>query len=187
VPSATDHPLPYPTRLVLTGFMGSGKSTVGRLLAAGLNYGFFDLDTEIEAAADQTVPEIFAAHGEAHFRTLEHAALAHALTHSQAVIALGGGGPETPASLHLLAHAPDTAVLYLAAPFPTLYDRCLRQAAGPSATARPNLATHAAAQARFTRREPLYTRLATHIFDTGLQTPEETTAAILAALLPASR
>jgi shikimate kinase len=79
-------------RVFLTGFMGSGKSTVGRALAAALGWSFLDLDAEVEARAAMTVREIFARLGEPAFRELEHAAL-RAVVESEepAVVATGGG------------------------------------------------------------------------------------------------
>ena len=64
---------PHPARrIVLTGFMAAGKTTVGRLLAQQLGWPFHDADLEIEAATGLTVPEIFRIHGEPWFRELEH-------------------------------------------------------------------------------------------------------------------
>ena len=63
-------------RIVLTGFMGSGKSTVGPLLAARLGWSFLDVDDVIEAEAGATIAELFARHGEPAFRDREHAAIA---------------------------------------------------------------------------------------------------------------
>src|SRR5580698_6042220 len=54
--------------VVLVGMMGAGKSTIGRRLAARLRLPFLDADTEIEAAAGMSIPDIFETHGEAHFR-----------------------------------------------------------------------------------------------------------------------
>ncbi|HET9784781.1 MAG TPA: shikimate kinase, partial [Terriglobales bacterium] len=68
-----------PSPLVLLGFMGSGKSTVGRVLAQRLGWHFCDLDERIEAAAGATVAAIFAQRGEAAFREIEHRELLSAL------------------------------------------------------------------------------------------------------------
>jgi shikimate kinase len=81
--------------IYLTGFMGSGKTTVGRALADELGWMFVDLDEEIEAREKRTIAEIFEAHGEAMFREMEHAALKERVRSVQMgrpqVIALGGG------------------------------------------------------------------------------------------------
>ena len=78
--------------IYLVGFMGSGKSTIGRCLAGRLGLPFVDLDDDVEAAAGRTIADIFANDGEAAFRDAEHAALA-ARAHSMdaVVVALGGG------------------------------------------------------------------------------------------------
>jgi len=77
--------------VVLTGFMGTGKSTVGRLLAARLGRPFVDVDTEIVARAGCTIPEIFAERGEAGFRTLEGEVCLDIARRGSGVIATGGG------------------------------------------------------------------------------------------------
>jgi shikimate kinase len=78
-------------RVFLTGFMGAGKTTVGRLLAARLGWPFVDLDDEIEQRAGASVREIFAARGEPAFRALERETLRAALRFPDAVVACGGG------------------------------------------------------------------------------------------------
>ena len=83
-----------PSPLVLLGFMGSGKSTVGRELARRLGWHFCDLDERIEKAAGATIAAIFAQRGEAAFRELEHHELLSALgaaRQRRTVLALGGG------------------------------------------------------------------------------------------------
>lgn len=60
-----------PRRIVLVGFMATGKTTVGRLLARRLGYGFVDLDGEVERRAGRSIPDIFGEEGEARFRELE--------------------------------------------------------------------------------------------------------------------
>jgi shikimate kinase len=77
--------------IVLIGMMGAGKSTIGRRLAARLNLPFVDADTEIEAAAGMTIPEIFEMHGEPHFRDGEARVIARLLDSGPAVLATGGG------------------------------------------------------------------------------------------------
>jgi shikimate kinase len=164
-------------RLVLTGFMGAGKTTVGRLLAAQLGWSFLDLDAHLESRAGLSVAEIFARHGEAHFRRLESSALASALGRSQVVLALGGGTPEILTNRLLLEQTPATATVFLDAPFPTLFDRCVLQE-----IARPVLADPVLAEARYRERQPLYRRLARHTVDTANLTPQETVQELLSVL-----
>jgi shikimate kinase len=170
-------------RLVLTGFMGAGKSTIGRLLSHRVGWTFLDLDIHLEQRAGATIPEIFALHGEARFRRLESTALASALTHRSTVIALGGGTPESLTNRLLLEQTPATYTIFLDAPFPTLFDRCILQDIGDPAAARPVLADPVAAQARFATRHPLYKRLAGLTIDTANLTTEETVDALLAAFI----
>ena len=169
-------------RVVLTGFMGSGKSTAGALLADRLGWHFLDLDREIEARHQQTVPQIFAEHGEPHFRHLESATLAALLGQRRVVLALGGGAPEELGNRLLLEQTPHTAVVYLAAPFDTLLARCSSQAADPAATARPNLADLNLAERRFRLRRPHYERIAAHTIHTADLTLTQTVDAILTAI-----
>ena len=166
-------------RVVLTGFMGAGKTTVGRLLAARLNWEFLDLDAYIESRTGLTIPSIFSTHGEARFRQLESTALVSALGRNRLVLALGGGAPEVLTNRLLLEQTPATSTIFLDAPFPALFDRCMMQALNPGSTDRPILADPAAAEARFLARHPVYRRLARLILDTACLTPEETVTALL--------
>src|SRR6202166_4028997 len=89
-------PVPEYRVVCLTGFMGSGKSTVGRMLAAQLAWRFADLDAEIERESGVSISQIFAQKGEAVFREIEHECLERVLhaasaRNSQLVLALGGG------------------------------------------------------------------------------------------------
>ena len=77
--------------VVLVGMMGAGKSTIGRRLSARLRLPFLDADSEIEAAAGMSIPDIFEAHGEPHFRDGEARVIARLLDGGPAVIATGGG------------------------------------------------------------------------------------------------
>jgi shikimate kinase len=187
VPTSKTTPPAHLRRLVLTGFMGAGKTTVGRLLADRIGWNFLDLDALIESSAGLDVPSIFATHGERHFRHLESQALAAALGRDRVVLALGGGAPEVLTNRLLLEQTPATATIFLDAPFPILYDRCMIQALNSGAPAdpaqsRPNLADPAAAEARFLARQPIYRRLAHHTIDTSSLTTEQTVVALLASL-----
>jgi len=98
--------LSLPARIALVGFMGSGKTTVGRLLASRIGYAFLDSDDEIEARAQATVSDIFRLHGEAFFRELEEGTILDLLQGERRVIATGGGAFAQPrCASELLTHA----------------------------------------------------------------------------------
>src|SRR5262245_64035060 len=99
VQGATTRPAPA---AILIGPPGSGKTTVGALLAARLGVGFTDTDADVAAAAGKPVSDIFVEDGEPAFRELERAAVAQALQTSTGIVAVGGGAvldPQTQARL----------------------------------------------------------------------------------------
>ena len=107
--------------IVLVGLMGAGKSTVGRRLAARLGLSFTDADHEIETAAGMSIPEIFAAHGEAYFRDGERRVIARLLQDGPAVLATGGGAYMNPETRARIANA--GVSLWLRADFDVLMRR----------------------------------------------------------------
>lgn len=111
-------------RIYLTGFMGAGKSSVGRALAARLGVPFVDLDAEIVGRAGATIPEIFTAGGEGEFRRLEREALEAVLAQPEladAVIATGGGTVAWAATAERLAAS--GATVWLNLPFTVIVER----------------------------------------------------------------
>lgn len=80
-----------PSRIFLVGFMGAGKTSIGRVLAGDLGYADLDLDREIEFTARASVRQIFEQQGEAAFRDLEHQCLRETLAKDQVVVSTGGG------------------------------------------------------------------------------------------------
>lgn len=82
-----------PFRIYLTGFMGSGKSFVGKALANRIGIGFYDLDDLIVEAAGKSIPEIFEQKGEDYFRQIERRCLLQTENLRRAIIATGGGTP----------------------------------------------------------------------------------------------
>ena len=170
---------PAPSRIILTGFMGSGKSTVGPLIAARLGWQFVDVDSVIEAEAGATIADIFARHGEGAFRDREHATIARLATRDGIVLALGGGAIEREDTRTLLLNAPGSLLVHLEVELHTTLARC-----SGTETTRPILADHANLAARYQRRLPLY-RLAHVSIHADTLTPDQVANAVLhAASLP---
>ena len=165
-----------PRRIVLTGFMGSGKTTLGPLLAARLGWSFLDVDDVIEAEAGMTIAEIFARHGEAAFRERERETIARLAAGDSLVLALGGGAIENEATRTLLLAAPGTLLVHLEVELATTLKRCQ----GTEQT-RPILADQANLESRYQRRLPLY-RMAHVSIPVDALTPDEAVEAILRAV-----
>ncbi len=138
-------------RVVLTGFMGSGKTTVGPLLAARLGWHFVDADDVIVADTGKPITEFFAQHGEQAFRDLERSTIARVAAEESLVLALGGGAIETAATRELLFTLPDTLLVHLDVTLETTLSRC-----GGTEHTRPVLADQANLRDRYERRLPLY-------------------------------
>ena len=163
--------------ITLTGFMGSGKTTVGKVLADFLGCPFMDLDDLIVKKAGKSIPEIFAQDGESAFRQLEARLLRQTVekyTENTVVLALGGGAVTAPASAALLREK--TVCIYLRASLETLLQRLEGETAGrPLADA--SLADRLAA------REPIYEETAHVIIDTDGLTPDEVADEIIISSL----
>ena len=84
------------------GYMGVGKTTVGRILSESLQMPFYDLDEVIENRSGQTIPQIFSIYGEPAFRAVESSALYWTTKRTEAVIATGGGAPCYNQNMHLI-------------------------------------------------------------------------------------
>jgi shikimate kinase len=158
--------------IVLVGFMGAGKTTVGRLLAAKLGVPFTDSDHVIEDRAGKPIRQVFADDGEPAFRQLEHEVIADLLYGSDLVLALGGGAVQHPGTRALLAAVP---VAYLRVG----YDEAMRRVGGDHG--RPMLARPDVARL-YAARDPVYAQAATFTVDTDARGPEEIALDILARL-----
>ena len=88
--------------VILIGFMGTGKSSTGKMLASRLGCAFIDMDEKIEEEAGMPIPEIFAKFGEEHFRQLEHDLAVRLAGRRNAVISTGGGTVKNPANMAAL-------------------------------------------------------------------------------------
>lgn len=91
--------------VILIGFMGVGKTSLGKLLASKLGNGFIDLDEKIERDSGLTIPKIFETYGEKYFRELEKAAVKEVSTRRNIVIATGGGTVKDEENLQLLKNS----------------------------------------------------------------------------------
>src|SRR5215468_12379613 len=150
--------------LALAGFMGSGKTTVGILLARQLAWRFVDLDDRIEESAGITIAQFFERHGEPAFRQLEadqlRAALGRATEHKEGtVLALGGGTYAQPGCPEFLRNSGVT-VLWLDSPVDVLLSRCMTMAG------RPLFRDEASFRALHAQRLPSY-QLADHRVDSS--------------------
>ena len=115
--------------IVLVGIMGCGKSTVGRRLAQRLGLDFLDADSEIERAANKTITEIFAEHGEPYFRSGEERVIARLLQEGPQVLATGGGAFMSDATRdEIAAHG---ISIWLKAEFDTVMARVRRRSTRP--------------------------------------------------------
>src|SRR5262245_41435382 len=170
------------SNVVLVGFMGTGKTSVGQALAGRLGREFFDTDGLVERAVGKPVPAIFAELGEAAFRAAEQAAVREAAARRGAVIATGGGVLKDPANLATL-RASGVLICLTARP-ETILARI------GTADGRPLLAGAADPLAAIERllaeRAPLYAA-ADYTLDTSdlsLQAVVEQLCAVLPSLFP---
>ena len=151
------------TRVVLVGFMGAGKSTVGPLLARELAWDFVEMDSLVEAALGLTIEEAFRTRGEAFFREQELGDALSLLGRQGVVIATGGGAFAQPLTRDALAA--DAFVVWLKAPLETLLERISRDPIRPLASDRARIVQ------LWAERDPSY-RLADFVVETAEATPD---------------
>jgi shikimate kinase/3-dehydroquinate synthase len=164
--------------VVLVGFMGAGKTTVGHIMASRLGLPFVDSDVLIEQREGRAIRDIFVAEGEPWFRQLEHDTVAGLVRGPEAVIALGGGAVEHPRSRAVLRHAP---VVYLRVSYDEAMSRVRTDEFRPM-LARPDLAEV------YQRRLPAYEEVSVLTVDTDGRPSDAIARDVLAGLsrLPAS-
>jgi shikimate kinase len=152
----------------LVGFMGAGKSSVGRALGQRLNWGFEDLDDRIEAREGRTVAEIFRDSGESEFRRAEHAALQQVLEELRGgvakVVALGGGTFAQEQNYEAI-QACGVPTVFLDAPLPELWQRCAQQLDAK----RPLMTSQNRFRETHEARLPYYTKASRRIDTMGKQ------------------
>ena len=138
--------------VAIVGYMGSGKTTLGRLLARATDLEFVDLDRAISNNAGKEIPEIFAEHGEDYFRDLEHEALRGALDgNTPCIVACGGGVVVRPENRALLR---DVRTVFLREDIDVLYRRTRGPGRPLRATSREEF------ESRYLERLPLYSEVA---------------------------
>ena len=170
--------------VILIGFMGAGKSTVGRALSECLGWRFEDLDRRIERREQRRVHEIFRDSGELEFRRAEHAALKELLselrTGFKRIIALGGGAfvQEQNAKLVRAANIP---TVFLDAGVEELWGRCRRQATAEGMDHRPLLTSFLGFRELYNARRPHYLK-ALFRQDTSGMTVDEVAAEVITVL-----
>lgn len=108
------------TNIALIGFMGAGKTTIGRNLAKKINFTFVDTDDEIESRAKMSISEIFELHGEEYFRKIESEALNSVLSRENIVIATGGGVVKNKKNIDKMKIV--STVFYIEATSETIYN-----------------------------------------------------------------
>jgi len=144
-----------PRRLVLVGFMGAGKTTVGRLLSRELGWGFLDMDRRIEQRSGQRIREIFTNKGEAFFRDEERQVAEEAHGLDRHVIAAGGGAFAFDATREALRDG--SISVWLWAPLEVLLGRVRLDGSRPLAANRETIAR------LFAEREPSYRLADCHV------------------------
>lgn len=162
-------------RIVLTGFMGSGKSTVGPMVAGRLGWRFVDVDDVIVAKTGMPISQFFAERGEPAFREVERKSIARLAAEEGLVLALGGGAIENAETRSLLLEGEGTLLVHLEVTLETTLTRC-----GGTEGSRPVFADRANLAARYERRLPLYRTAHVSIGCDDL-TPVEVTEAVLRA------
>jgi shikimate kinase len=167
--------------IFLTGFMGTGKTKIGRLLAQRLGRAFIDTDHLIEERVGQSIPQIFAAQGEAAFRQLEHQCLAEAASRPKVVVALGGGAIAQERNWELLGRA-GGVVVCLQASVDTILERVSRKEDRPLLAGLNPEEKRAKIERLLAERAPFYSR-ADIQFHTSDHLDPETTALRLAQTL----
>ncbi len=158
--------------VVLVGFMGAGKTTVGRILAGRLALPFVDSDVLIEQEQGRAIRDIFEAEGEEFFRELEHRTVAGLVRGQDAVVALGGGALGNPRTREVLR---DACVVYLRVSYDQALERVRDDELRPMLR-RPDLA------AVYQARESVYETVSTVVVDTDGCGPEEVARTVLERL-----
>lgn len=166
-----------PGNIILVGFMGAGKTTVGKLLAQELRKRFVDMDSIIEGRAGKSISQIFAEDGEPHFRSLERALVQELAAQTGLVIAAGGGVVLNPDNIGDFRRSGKVICLLASE------NEIIRRVS--SSNARPLLEKEDKLQrikSLLEQRQPLYEKIPDRVNTTGL-TPQEVAEIIMLMLM----
>jgi len=164
----------------LTGFMGVGKTRVGRVLARQLRRCFLDTDQMIEQRAGKSIAAIFADEGEAHFRQLERDCVLEACQRSDAVVALGGGAITRADNIAAVRCA--GILVCLKADVDPIFARFSLRSTRPLLAGLDPPAQRAKIESLLRERTPFYDQAHIELYTTQAQTPESTAGQLLALL-----
>ncbi len=172
--------------IVLIGYRGSGKTTIGRKLADKLWKQFVDVDrVACQRFGIESIAEIWQQHGEPAWREMEVNVVREATRNDEQVIALGGGTLMQPGARQAVEEAQDTRRIYLYCQADELNRRI--EADPQSAATRPNLTAHGGGadevRAMLAEREPVYLAVADHVFDVTHVDPDEAVRHLIARYL----
>ena len=156
----------------LAGFMGVGKTQVGRILARELGRCFLDTDRMVEQRAGKTIAEIFADEGEAHFRQLERDCVLETCPRLDAVVALGGGAITCADNVAAVRCA--GVLVCLKADVDTIFARISRRTNRPLLAGLEPQAQRAKIETLLSERAPYYDQAHIELYTTQAQTPEDT-------------
>ncbi|MGK7897835.1 MAG: shikimate kinase [Xenococcus sp. (in: cyanobacteria)] len=151
----------------LIGMMGSGKSTIGKILAHKLKYRFFDTDILIEKVAQKTIPEIFATEGESYFRDLESKVLQELSAYTHSAIATGGGIIQKTVNWSFLRQG---LIVWIDADIEVLQERVAKDTNRPLADKLKSL---------LAKRHSLYAQADLRVMSDRVKTPEQVAMEII--------
>lgn len=166
----------FPDRIFISGFMGAGKSTIGKALAQKLEQNFWDLDNFIEQEAGKSIPTIFKQEGEQAFRQKEQSAVLKIIRKKKGVIALGGG---TLQNQHLLDHIKVNGLLvFIDTPINEIINRIEGDANRPllldeNETMKPIAKLKEDLQKLYEKRLPFYEQAEVTVKSTDYETREK--------------
>ena len=163
--------------IFLTGFMGVGKTRVGRILAQQLGHCFLDTDLMIEQRAGKSIAEIFADEGEAHFRQLERDCVLETCQRPDAVVALGGGAITRADNIEAVRCA--GILVCLKADVDTIFARVRRRSNRPLLAGLDPQAQRAKIESLLHERAPYYDQAHIELYTTQAQTPKDTAEQLL--------